>query len=207
MLSPHFKHTVGIDASKQHLEKARKKYPNISFYHSLIEDFVSSEKFDIITMLNILEHVIDPVEVLRKAASLLAESGTLVIQVPNAIAVNRKIGVLMGTLKDCEELSPFDINVVGHRRSYTMKTLIEDVSKAGLEISSSGGIFYKMLSTPQMDWFLENGLWQDGKFGWGRVGEEKTKNWKMEFCRACYEYGKTVPEECNVIYVCVKKSK
>jgi hypothetical protein len=33
----------------------------------------------------------------------------------------------------------------------------------------------------------------------------KAKDWKIEFCRACYEYGKTVPEECNVIYVCAKK--
>jgi 2-polyprenyl-3-methyl-5-hydroxy-6-metoxy-1,4-benzoquinol methylase len=206
ILAPHFKRTVGIDASSQHLEKAKKEYPNITFHHSLIEDFVSSEKFNVITMLHVLEHVIDPVEVLKKAESLLAENGTLIVQVPNAIAVNRKIAVLMGTLKDCEELSPFDINVAGHRRSYTMKTLVEDVKKAGLEIINSGGIFYKMLSTPQMDWFLENGLWKDGWFGWGRVGEEKTKDWKMEFCRACYEYGKTVPEDCNTIYVCAKRS-
>jgi len=158
-------------------------------------------------MLNILEHVIDPIQLIKKAESLLASNGTIIIHVPNAMAINRKIAVLMGTLKECEELSPFDINIVGHRRSYTMKTLIEDVKKSGLEIVGNGGIFYKMLSTPQIDWFLENGLWKEGGFGWGRVGEEKAKDWKMEFCRACYEYGKTVPEECNVIYVCAKKSK
>jgi len=206
LLAPHFKYVVGIDASEKHLEKAKKEYSNIHFHHSLIEDFVTSEKFDTITMLNILEHVIDPVKVIKKAVSLLASNGTIIIHVPNAEAVNRKIAVLMGTLSNCEELSPFDINIAGHRRSYIMKTLMDDVKRAGLEIVGSGGIFYKMLSTPQIDWFLENGLWKDGGFGWGRVGEEKNKDWKMEFCRACYEYGKIVPEECNIIYVCAKKA-
>jgi hypothetical protein len=61
-----------------------------------------------------------------------------------------------------------------------------------------------MLSTPQMDWFLKNGLWEEGGFGWGRVGSEK-KDWRKEFCRACYEIGKERPEDCNVIYAVIKR--
>lgn len=57
-----------------------------------------------------------------------------------------------------------------------------------------------------MDWFLKNGLWEKGGFGWGRVGAEGEKDWRFEFCKACYEYGKTVPDECNIIYACVEKS-
>jgi hypothetical protein len=112
-----------------------------------------------------------------------------------------KIAVMMGTLESCEELSPFDINVAGHRRSYTMDTFKADFSRAGLKIVATGGVFYKMMSTPQIDWFLKNGLWEEGGFGWGRVGAEK-RDWKAEFCRACYEYGKQRPEDCNIIYIC-----
>lgn len=155
-------------------------------------------------MINILEHVVDPVAVLKKAASLLSDDGVLLVHVPNARAVNRRLAVLMGTLNECEELSPFDINVVGHRRSYTLDTLCADVAAAGLKVSATGGVFYKMLSTPQIDWFLKNGLWEEGGFGWGRVGAEK-KDWKAEFCRACYELGKQHPEDCNIIYVCITK--
>jgi len=110
----------------------------------------------------------------------------------------------MGTLTECEELSPFDIQIVGHRRSYSLKTLCADIEQAGLKVSQTGGVFYKSLSTPQMDWFLKNGLWEDGGFGWGRVGGEQ-KDWKAEFCRASYELGKQQPEDCNIIYACVTK--
>lgn len=203
-LSSKFKRIVGVDASAVHLKKAKERCPNAEYYESLIETFETQERFDTITLINILEHVSDPVLTLQKAGGFLKDDGVLIVQVPNALAVNRVIARLMGTLIDEYELSPYDINVAGHRRSYDRSLLIKDAQSAGLKVASTGGIFYKMLSTPQMDWFLQNGLWEKGGFGWGRVGAEK-KDWKYEFCRACYEYGKTKPDECNVIYACITK--
>lgn len=200
----HFRRVVGVDASSAHLEKARRKLPGVEFHEALLEELAIDERFATVAMLNVLEHVVDPVVALRKAASFLQDDGVLIVHVPNALAVNRKIAVLMGTLSSCEELSPFDIQIAGHRRSYTMATLVRDVQRAGLSVVKSGGVFYKMLSTPQMDWFLSNGLWKEGGFGWGRVGAVQ-KDWRTEFCRACYEYGKEHPEDCNIIYVCIKK--
>jgi len=204
MFSRHFERVVGVDASSTHLAKARQRLPGVEFHEALIEDLRLDEKFNTVLMLNILEHVLDPVLVLRKAAGFLADGGVLIVHVPNAKAINRRIAVLMGTLESCEELSPFDINVAGHRRSYTLKTLVGDIHQAGLKVQATGGIFYKMLSTPQMDWFLKNGLWKEGGFGWGRVGAEQ-RDWKAEFCRACYEFGKERPEECNLIFACITK--
>ena len=203
-LSPRFDRVVGIDASSTHLELARQNLPRAEYHEVLIEDYQTNERFDTITMLNILEHVENPVSVLRRAAGWLSQSGILLVHVPNAQAINRKLAVLMGTLTECGELSPFDINVVGHRRSYTLQSLCRDVEAAGLRVQETGGVFYKMLSTPQMDWFLKNGLWEEGGFGWGRVGVEK-KDWRHEFCRACYELGKRQPEDCNIIFVCISK--
>lgn len=200
----HFTRVVGVDASGRHLAAARARVPNAKFHECLIEDFDTDERFDSIFMLDLLEHVVDPVAVLRKVASYLADDGILIVHVPNAMAVNRKLAVLMGTLESCEELSPFDLNIAGHRRSYSIRTLTEDLVSAGLDIENTGGIFYKMLSTPQMDWFLKNGLWQDGGFGWGRVGAEP-RDWKAEFCRASYELGKDRQEDCNIIYACVTR--
>lgn len=198
-----FKRIVGVDASSQHLALARKNLPDAALHEALIEDFETEERFDTISMLNILEHVVDPIAVLRKAASLLSPDGILLVHVPNALAVNRQLAVLMGTLTSCEELSPFDIHVAGHRRSYCLETLCSDIKSAGLNITATGGVLYKSLSTPQMDWFLKNGPWEEGGFGWGRVGEEKSRDWRAEFCRASYELGKQRPEDCNVIYACV----
>jgi len=205
VFSEYFDTVVGVDASAAHIEKARQRLPNTCFHESLIEDLAIDERFDCVTMLNVLEHVEDPRLVLQKASSFLNEKGTLIVHVPNSCAVNRQIAVLMGTLLRCDELSPFDIQVAGHRRSYELSTLMKEITNTGeLSIVKTGGVFYKMLSTPQMDWFLENGLWEEGGFGWGRVGGEK-QDWKKEFCRACYAYGKEHPEDCNIIYVAAKR--
>lgn len=204
MMAPRFKRVVGVDASSKHLALAKVNVPTAELHEALIEDFTTDERFDTITMINILEHVVDPVQVLRKAADLLDDKGVLLVHVPNAIAINRRLAVLMGTLTECEELSPFDIQVVGHRRAYTLSSLCEDIKRAGLNVIATGGVFYKILSTPQMDWFLKNGLWKDGGFGWGRVGGPE-KDWKAEFCRASYELGKQHPEDCNIIYTCITK--
>ena len=205
MFSSHFRRIVGVDASSVHIEEARKRLPMAGFYDSLIEDFETDERFDSVFLLDILEHVVDPVSSCGKLPAFLTANGILIAHVPNAHAINRRLAVLMGTLLSCEELSPFDIHVAGHRRAYTMESLTRDVTSAGLDIAAAGGIFYKMLSTAQMDWFLKNGLWEEGGFGWGRVGEENEKDWKAEFCRACYELGKERPEDCNIIYICATR--
>lgn len=199
-----FPRVVGVDAAGVHLAKAKKRLPGVEFHESLIEDFETDERFDNVFLLMILEHVQDPVSILKKAASFLKKDGNLIVHVPNANAINRRLAVKMGTLLSCGELSPFDIQVVGHRRSYTLGSLESDVVAAGLKPGKTGGIFYKMLSTPQMDWFLKNGQWNAGH-GWGRSGVADDTDWKMEFCRACYEIGKEQPEDCNVIYSCISK--
>ena len=183
---------------------ARKRLPHVEFHESLIEDFNTEEKFGSVFMLNILEHVVDPVSILRKSASFLRDDGVLIVHVPNALAINRRIAAIMGTLLSCEELSPFHIEIAGHRRSYTLTALKAEVENAGLKITANGGIFYKMLSTAQMDWLLQNGPWKEGGFGWGRVGGPM-KDWKAEFCRACYEIGKERPEDCNIVYACATR--
>lgn len=204
-LQKYFTRVVGVDASTKQIEKARQRCPKVEFHISLATEFQTKEKFDTVVMILFLEHVIDPVQTLTAAANYLKPDGVIIAQVPNALAVNRRIARLMGTLKDEYELSPWDIHVAGNRRSYDMRSLVDDFRSADLKIISTGGIFYKMLSTPQMDWLLTNGPWDEGGHGWGRVGAEKEKDWRWEFCRACYEYGKQHAEECNVIYACAKK--
>ena len=204
MFREYFPRVVGVDASSTHLAEARRRLPDVEFHESLIEDLELDERFDTVVMLNVLEDVADPLQVLRKAAGFLKDEGVLLVHVPNANAINRRIAVRMGTLESCEELSPFDINVAGHRRSYTLATFTADIEAAGLKVKRTGGVFYKMLSTPQMDWFLKNGLWEEGGFGWGRVGAEP-RDWKAEFCRASYEIGKEQPDDCNIIFACITK--
>lgn len=194
----HFQRVVGIDASATHIEKARARCPQATFHVSLVEELDLDERFDTVTLLNLLEHVVDPVEILQAAGRHLKPGGRVIVHVPNALAINRRLGRLMGVLQDEHDLSEWDIEVAGHRRYYDMQSLISDFEEAGLAVTATGGVFFKILSTPQVKWFLERGRWEE--WGWG--GPDRTKDWRWEFCRACYEIGKERPEDCNIIYAC-----
>lgn len=203
IFSQYFENVVGVDASSMHLKKAKLNVPNATFVEGLIEEVELEQKFDCVTMLNVLEHVQDPILTLQRAASFLKDEGYLFVHVPNCDAINRKIAVKMGTLLSCDELTPFDLEIVGHRRSYNLESLKQEIADAGLTVVETGGVFYKMFSYAQMDWILEKGLWEEGGYGWGR--SDMKKDWKAEFCRACYEIGKERPEDCNIIFAVVKK--
>ena len=199
-LAKSFGKVVGIDANSQVIEKARQRLPGAVFCNSLAEEFTTSERFDVVTLLDLLEHVQSPVDLLRHLKSYLKPDGVIVIHVPNAQAINRELNVLMGSLTHCEELSPFDIEIAGHRRSYTMQSLIDDVKQAGLVPVDNGGIFLKLLSTPQMDFLLSANEWDTAEHGWGRSGDTSV-NWKDRFCEASYKLGLQHPEMCNVLHV------
>ena len=66
MFAPHFDRVVGVDASAKHLSEAKKRLPGVTFHKGLIEDIVLDETFDMVAMLNVLEHVQNPVLVRRK---------------------------------------------------------------------------------------------------------------------------------------------
>lgn len=55
-----------------------------SYYEGTIESFSTNKQFHLILMLNLVEHVADPLAVLQKAESLLAPGGVIVIKTPNS---------------------------------------------------------------------------------------------------------------------------
>lgn len=56
-----------------------------------IEHYTTDVKFDLILMLNLIEHVSDPLFVLKKIKSLLATNGITLIKTPNYAALDAKI--------------------------------------------------------------------------------------------------------------------
>jgi SAM-dependent methyltransferase len=61
------------------------------YFLGRIEDFVTEEKFDLILMLNLIEHVKDPVGMLRKAGAMLAPGGRILIKTPNHDSLDERI--------------------------------------------------------------------------------------------------------------------
>lgn len=55
------------------------------------EDFETDESFDVVLLLNLIEHVDDPVGTLRRAGSLLSPGGVVWIQTPNFRSLDARI--------------------------------------------------------------------------------------------------------------------
>jgi len=198
-----FSHVVGIDASSDHVERARRQVPQAEFHVALVEEFApADELFDTIYMLNILEHLDNPVEVLKRVKSWLSPDGYVIIQVPNALSLNRRIGQKMGLISNLYELTSHDVEV-GHKRFYDSESLKRDVIASGLQVESMGSIFLKPFSNPQMEWFVNSEAWNRGLMGWG--GEDKTVDWREKLCDALYEMAKEVPQYSGPIWArCMK---
>lgn len=143
-------HTV-IDADKKLIEKFEQTYQglDVMFENTYFESFQTDVKYDIIVMGFILEHVNDPVEIMKRYISYLKEDGTMFLAVPNAESLHRRFANLAGLLPDMGALSDTDIRF-GHQRYYTVDSLKEDIERAELKLIRMEGIWLKPFTTSQI---------------------------------------------------------
>lgn len=148
---PHFARHVVVDASSAVIENFRQRFPGskVEIAESYFEAFDTSERFDVIVFGYILEHVDDPVLIMKHFRQFLAPGGRMFVTVPNAEVLNRRLGHLAGLLPDMQELSEHDL-LLGHKRYYTVASLREDILQAGYSIKRLEGIYLKPLTTSQM---------------------------------------------------------
>ena len=147
----HFKRHVVVDASPAVIENFRKKFPRskVEIAESYFETFDTPERFDVVVFGYILEHVDDPVAILKHFRQFLAPGGRMFLSVPNAEVLNRKLGHLAGLLPDMQLLSEHDL-LLGHKRYYTVESLQKDIRQAGYEVRRLEGIYLKPFTTSQM---------------------------------------------------------
>ncbi len=174
-LLPHFACLTVVDGSEEllaHIDDA----PNLVKVHILFEQFNPTQLFNTIIMEHVLEHVEEPLRLVKRVKRWLAPGGKLLVGVPNGHSIHRLVAVKMGLLKDPCELNMRD-HTLGHRRVYTPETLSQELKAAGLHISESGGVFFKPLSNQQI---------QD--------------NWTEEMIFGFYELGKDFPAQAAELY-------
>jgi SAM-dependent methyltransferase len=80
---------VGLDANPEAFEHARLRYrrPNLTFERGMVETFGEPAAFDAVVFLQTIEHVHDPLAVLRHHARLLAPGGVAYISTPNLLTL------------------------------------------------------------------------------------------------------------------------
>jgi len=79
---PYYKKAIGLDVSEQ-MARFAERSTGATIYIQQFNDFSYPEKFSLIHMSHVIEHVPNPVEWLNQAKSMLEDDGVLVINVPN----------------------------------------------------------------------------------------------------------------------------
>lgn len=190
-LLKHFNNVTGIDESPVSIDNARRNASGATIIKTSIEDFYPKENFDTILLINVLEHLPDPVGKLRIISKWLKANGELIIHVPNAYSVHRRLGAYMKLLNKCTDLSEAD-RAIGHQIVFDMNTLEDTITKSGLAVTKKGGLFVKPLSGPQMLKLYNMPLWED----------ERQRDL---YFQALNNLGMEIPELSSIIYAVCKK--
>lgn len=144
------KRLTQIEGSAVLVEKVKARYGDrVDCVHTLFEDYTPTRRFDAVLASHVLEHVDDPVALLRHMRSWLRPSGRMIIIVPNSESIHRRLAVLMGLQPRLDTLSPRD-HLVGHQRVYSLKELLADVKRGGYNVKRTRGFFFKPLSNGMM---------------------------------------------------------
>jgi 2-polyprenyl-3-methyl-5-hydroxy-6-metoxy-1,4-benzoquinol methylase len=171
-----------VEGASELIAKARQRVTGkVKFVLGRFEDFEPTERYDAIFLLHTLEHIDQPVELLRRIGTWLSPSGRLFLAVPNAYAASRQIAVAMGLISQPTAVTAGEA-LHGHQRTYSQDTLKRDVADANLNVVDSGGVFFKPLANFQIDQLLESDVI------------------KSDYLEGCYELGKKYPDLCASIY-------
>ena len=91
---------------------------------------VQSSQFDHIVFGDVLEHMVEPLQVLEQYRSLLSPDGTIIVSLPNIVSLRARVRITCGIWR-YEEMGIFDRT---HLRFYTIRTGQELLAQARLAI-------------------------------------------------------------------------
>jgi ribosomal protein S18 acetylase RimI-like enzyme len=187
-LLSYFNDVTCVEASETAVEEAKcKLMTGVTFVKSRFETAQLLGRYDNIVMTHVLEHLEEPVRVLRRVNNeWLAEGGRFFLVCPNANAPSRQIAVKMGLITHNSAVTPSEAEH-GHRRTYSLDTLERDVVSAGLRVLHRSGIFFKAFANFQWDQIL------------------KTNIISSEYLDGCYKLGQQHPDLCSSIFLLCTK--
>lgn len=134
-----------VEGAAALVDEARSQLQDkVAVHHSLFSDFQPTDRYDVILATNVLEHVDDTLATLSSILRWCRDDTKVIVTVPNAESIHRRLAVLMGIQPSIYSLSPRD-NLVGHQRVYDFARLSAEVKLAGFEIHDKKGFLLKIL--------------------------------------------------------------
>lgn len=187
LILKHFSDVTVVEASDELIEQSQRRLGDgVNFIHSTFETVDLKDHYDSIFLMHTLEHLDEPVLVLKRINQWLSERGRFFLVVPNANAPSRQIAVKMG-------LVPYNSAVIeperlhGHRKTYSLDTLEHEALVGGLKVIHRAGIFFKPLAGSQFDQALD------------------AKVISREYLDGCYKLGMIYPDLCASIFLVCEK--
>ncbi|RKF19645.1 class I SAM-dependent methyltransferase [Alginatibacterium sediminis] len=189
-LIPLFNDITCVEASSEAIETSQKMLPkDIKWFNSRFEDAQLPAKYKNVIMTHVLEHIDDPVSVLKRINDeWLADGGRFMLVCPNANAPSRQIAVKMGLISHNSAVTEAE-EKHGHHRTYSLDTLERDAKAAGLNVVHRSGIFFKALANFQWDQLLDTSIISD------------------EYLEGCYQLGHHYPDLCGSVFLVCEKGK
>jgi 2-polyprenyl-3-methyl-5-hydroxy-6-metoxy-1,4-benzoquinol methylase len=184
----HFDDVTCVEASRDAIAIAKERLGNQPTYiHSMFETATLPKKYDNIVLTHVLEHIDDPVRVLKRVNDeWLTEGGRFFLVCPNANAASRQIAVKMGLISHNSAVTAAEAEH-GHRCTYTLDTLERDAVAAGLKVIHRSGIFFKALANFQWDRLLQTDIIS------------------KDYLDGCYKLGQQYPDLCSSIFLMCEK--
>lgn len=177
----------GLEPSLEGVEYAKSQ--GLDVYQAGIEDFscVGDKRFDIVTVFNVLEHLRNPAETIRKIKKeLLKPQGILVVDVPNEFNDFQLVANEEFDLKKWWVNSPVHINY------FSASSLKNTLEKCGFQV-------LRMESSFPIEMFL---LLGEAYIGDGKKGKE-CHNKRVNFERLMRKHGKN--EKLKELYCALAK--
>lgn len=150
-----FAYCAGVEIDSTTLEKTKHLYSRIESNLSLYNSDSNDQLFDILLLLDILEHIPDYEVFLNKAASLLKPGGKIIISLPNIAHWSVRIPLLFGFFEYTSRgiLDRTHLHFFNRRRALSM---IEKNEKLKL-------INYSV-SIPPLEFVLAKPIWNNAIF-------------------------------------------
>ena len=156
---PYYKTVIGLDVSAQMAAFVQKKL-GVEVFVQQFDDFNFPEKFSLIHMSHVLEHVPDPNHWLQKAKQMLDPHGILVINVPNKFSLSFRLQHLftkIGVKKQFSDSWQDAARTPDHLFEPTIKSMKYLLAKNKYEVleyytysrrdpASNGSIFSKIVN-------------------------------------------------------------
>jgi 2-polyprenyl-3-methyl-5-hydroxy-6-metoxy-1,4-benzoquinol methylase len=98
---------------------------------------ICGQKFDAIVFNDVLEHLVDPLTVLKQATTLLSENGQVIASIPNILFYNQILQIVFREDWKYQESGILDYT---HLRFFTKKSILRMFDKAGLQVTRIQGI-------------------------------------------------------------------